>query len=333
MTYEEQLSAARFKAERDAARQEVSRLNDLLAERDEAAAWVREYGGLREMKNVFDEFCCYHAVFMDLCDRLGVKIPKGSPDASDGPCIVVAAERCDRVLDSRLMPSGMRWPRYEDGELVRIGSTAPFGRGGSMAVTGVELIDNGFILHGRLKETGKPCQDVYPVDQRVKRPQVLAADGEPLEVGQTVWMTEPPYSQHIVRDLHGGHANFVDAISADYPVSKLTHQRPVLDADGVPTKVVDTVHILGEPDEYTVTAVDTGFIEVEFHGSGLVFDEKGLTHTKPEQDSLERIEADAETLVYGAAQDAFHGLEFRDELRKGIGDIMRRCKELAGASE
>lgn len=280
MTYEEQLSAARFKAERDAARQEVSRLNDLLAERDEAAAWVREYGGLREMKNVFDEFRCYHAVFIDLCDRLGVKIPKGSPDASDGPCIVVAAERCGRVLDSRLMPDGMEWPRYEDGEPVKFGCLAEDARGGSAEVVSVELSDGRIYIRDF---EGFPSQ-VLAVGERVKRPKALAGDGEPLEQGQTVW----------------------DHDAREYLVESFNHSlgMPVLSYNSGGAKTLCSV----EPEK--------------------------LTHTKPgPPDSLERIEADAEALVYGAAQDAFHGLEFRDELRKGIGDLMRRCKKLAGVSE
>lgn len=351
MTYEEQLSAVKYRAERDQARRELERerrrrklaesaaakRDTVRAEDHEAAEWVREHGGIECLEEVES--------MSDLMGRV---------------CCVIGVHNWEYVdrgefekaalgeLKKRLIPSDMRWPRYEDGELVRIGSTAPFGRGGSMAVTGVELIDNGFILHGRLKETGKPCQDVYPVDQRVKRPQVLAADGEPLEAGQTVWHVEYGTEWCVTKAKDGKvFIAFEDFAAEECDPSLLTHQRPVLDADGVLIKKGDTVYGIETGNELVVDA----FVEDGSHGPYTVdchfavggepnyYRPDKLTHTKPEpQDSWERIEEDAAMQPY--AYCVGNGLfEECDEIETiptnelFARDLVRRCKALAERGE
>jgi len=87
-------------------------------------------------------------------------------------------------LDKRLMPDGMEWPRFEDGERVEFGS----------AVDGLDSPCEKFIF---TRSMGGVCQlqdadgDMVNVihGERVKRPEVLAADGLPIKVGETVYGT------------------------------------------------------------------------------------------------------------------------------------------------
>lgn len=75
------------------------------------------------------------------------------------------------------------WPHYEDGEPVQIGDDVigpDYGE--RIDVDEVTFHANGFTLRSR---TG--LDKWYEIDDRFRRPAVLAADGVPLEVGQTVW--------------------------------------------------------------------------------------------------------------------------------------------------
>ena len=142
---------------------------DLLPEDErDAVAFVRKCGGVEFLKLHMSNLRDF---MLDVMDRLG--LDKGD---SDAPEIVFD------VLDSRLMPEGMEWPRYEDGEPVRFGSDAAdvFGTSLDEPVISIELFENGFTLHG------DGVQAFYGYEERVKRPSVPAGDGEPLEVGQTV---------------------------------------------------------------------------------------------------------------------------------------------------
>ena len=92
------------------------------------------------------------------------------------------------ALDRRLMPEGMEWPRYESGELVEVGDEVSvtvhdedgdFER--SMAAESVSFDGHGVII-GDSRHVVRLLSG-----ERVRRPAVLAADGEPLEAGQTVY--------------------------------------------------------------------------------------------------------------------------------------------------
>lgn len=142
-------------------------------------------------------------------------------------------------LDKRLMPPGMEWPRFEDGERVDIGDEFAWA-GNAYECDAVKLGD-GFALH---------CDEApsswygYSFTDRVKRPdpEVLGADGEPIKVGETVWdSTSPndPTSSTVWR--HGGplkvlrrndvRAGFVicendQGIPLDCLAADLTHAAP-----------------------------------------------------------------------------------------------------------
>ena len=144
------------------------------------------------------------------------------------------------------------------------------------------------------------------------RAPVLAADGKPLRVGDTVWPKYPSadrnaqvkcaevvgiqakYGRVDVRTVYATGLSFLEQVDAD----RLTHRAPVLAADGKPLRVGDTVWdtngdelVIGalEDGGHTVTCryVDVGDA-IPAHG---MWSPSDLTHERPE--SWERIEEDA----------------------------------------
>lgn len=150
-----------------------------------------------------------------------------------------------------------------------------------------------------------------------KRP-VLDADGVPIRVGDTVWDTNG--DELVIGALEDGgntvtcrHVDVGDGILTHgmWSPSDLTHRHPVLDADGVPIKVGDTVYLLpgewcGEYPLYFYRAGDEmvvkelcpdheveGVLRCAGDGNCDCFPLPcQLTHTKPEPDTWERIEED-----------------------------------------
>ena len=155
-----------------------------------------------------------------------------------------------REYEKRLMPEGYEWPRYDTGEPVLI-TDVVVGQdyGEHLEVSSIEFHANGFTIHDR---TG--FSKWYESDAWFERPAIIAADGEPLEVGQTVWGIGRFQHKFEVLAL-----NDIDPeIGSRFNVkcfnrnenkkcwcdpSLLTHQRPVLDADGSPLKAGQTVWV------------------------------------------------------------------------------------------
>lgn len=97
----------------------------------------------------------------------------------------------DRIDAERALPEGIEWPRFEDGELVKVGDEVEF-EGETWKVRCVILrgecwalnVERGYDLVTGRGEYGEP----------VKRPtpKVLGADGAPIEVGDTVYCDGDP---------------------------------------------------------------------------------------------------------------------------------------------
>lgn len=294
MDYEEQLSAAKFRAERDIARQEVKELREEL----DAIKAEREY----------DVKALNHRI------------------AEMGP---------------RLMPECCEWPRYEDGEPVLIGDDVIGPNYGEhIHVDEITFHANGFTLR---EKTG--LDNWYESDDRFKHPAVLAADGEPLEVGQTVWGVEDGKEFKVVRPLCGDGLTLLKyrtesggyVYTATEP-EHLTHQSPAVPAgDGMPIKAGDTIY----SDDYKEGLIVDGY---QHDGSLIAHMRDGnhvvirnpqhFTHTKPEQDSWEkwRDEFIKPPCVY--CRDIL-GVEFDDdtELDRAfdaqVQDMERRAMKLA----
>lgn len=297
--YEDQLKAARYKAERDQARQELARLRgeattmsayDLLPEEDrEALRWVRKKGGLDAVRQRWERLSCYtdtvprscmekrlarlqrqvdesHAALRRRNQRIALLESEINRAHNEnrmeflrraGNYTAFADEVCKRLapqlryvegctkdvmdaaleaLDSRLMPEGMEWPRYESGEPVLISDyvVGP-SYGERLTVDAIKFCKDGFVV----------CDNCgvamwYESNDRFKRHAVIAADGEMFLRGETVY-------------------NVVDG--EEYRVRGFV--------DGVLDVCVETAD-----------------------GDAMTLCHDVLTHSKPEIDSWERIEED-----------------------------------------
>lgn len=91
------------------------------------------------------------------------------------------------------------------------------------------------------RRTGSYCNHILPELLTHKRP-VLDVDGELIKLGDRVWRVEGDWYGHVIGfdvDEEGDTVVLCDSMKSY--ANHLTHKRPVLDADGVPIKVGDTV--------------------------------------------------------------------------------------------
>lgn len=320
--YEDQLSAARFKAERDLARQEIDRMRP-------AFEWVRDHGGIEVLRRMFHDADSRR---VELCAALGIDLDKGWSDA-------MAAMRL------RLVPEGMEWPRFEDGEPVRIGDSAPFGTDDVMEVVGVEINRFGYVLHGSIDDGMMGCVDGDEHGVAVKRPtpKVLDADGVEVELGDDLYSVEGSLKFHV---SHVDRANGKIATDAMFAIDKwadpslFTHRAPVLAADGKPLRVGEHVyHVetgaelvvkeLPKPGEYQAVVV---FAPPASHLTS--FDPDQLTHERPVADSWERWREEWQwppvkycKLILGVEYD--HDTQLQESFDAQGEDLVRRARALA----
>ena len=250
------------------------RMGERAAEDAEAIAWVREHGGVAyvrdawkvrsnldrqlekerakverqqrhiefvqrkcrerqervaELSSMFRE-ADYRRV--ELCSALGIDPGTGWADA------MVA-------MHQRLMPEGMEWPRFEDGEAVRPGDK-PQDKDGDWfeAVSFVFTCDwwsiRGYQTEGfgDLNDKTRRTLEGMAYGTRVKRPapKVLDADGVEIRVGDTVWVTiDNPHGAPLlkgnevtVRFVPHDIVHVEDKEGATWHVGSndLTHERP-----------------------------------------------------------------------------------------------------------
>lgn len=108
------------------------------------------------------------------------------------------------AMRPRLMPEGMEWPRYEDGEPVRFGDVV-----GDVKVRSVVLREDGVILSNCTSVPGwgtwRSCKE--PIKRPA--PEALDADGVEIREGDTVWCVATDeqlldMSVSIIRGLNRG---------------------------------------------------------------------------------------------------------------------------------
>lgn len=109
-----------------------------------------------------------------------------------GSCILAMFTAiADRIDAERALPEGIEWPRFEDGELVKVGDEVEF-EGEAAKVLDVALSAERFSLFA---DTATASGRIYgDFGERVKRPtpKVLGADGAPINVGDTVYCDDDP---------------------------------------------------------------------------------------------------------------------------------------------
>ena len=257
---------------------------DLLPQEDrDAIAWVREHGGIGELRRMFQDADSRR---VELCAALGIDLDKGWSEA-------MAAMRL------RLMPEGMEWlveawPRFEDG--------APLGRGDEVMTSDGAVKAEGLSLTICDRDGGVTSIDF---GERVKHPapKVLDADGVEIEVGDDLYSVEGGLKLHVgCIDTRNGKIATAEMYALDKwaDPAMYTHRAPVLAADGKPLREGETVWKRTDGKRLTVMHLVTSVVGLigcsdgtEAFGTPVIFNycPSELTHERP--DSWERLEEDA----------------------------------------
>ena len=124
---------------------------------------------------------------IDECDMTYGEYIDALADAVGSGASGTLHERLADLVEPQL-PESVEWPRFEDGELVKIGDDVEY-KGETMRVYLATLDADGWALWCSREGIDGRLSGSY--GERVKRPapKVLDADGVPIEVGDTVWAT------------------------------------------------------------------------------------------------------------------------------------------------
>ena len=219
------------------------------------------------------------------------------------------------AVRERLMPEGMEWlldvwPKWSNGEYCKFGDWWKSGKYGEtepkqfrkLSIYTPEQLDEWG--QGDGESFGYEWDFVRPSDSKYRpdkveppAPKVLDADGVEVRKGDTVWSTIGGTEYRVIGFENGlvhvenAGASFARAY---FEPGNLTHQRPVLDADGVPIKVGDTVWHKGTGEKYRVfrfSAIENCVWGENDLGSFLL-NCSMFAHTKPEPDSWSSVWAD-----------------------------------------
>ena len=197
-----------------------------------------------------------------------------------GSCILeMLTAIADRIDADRALPEGMEWPRFEDGELVKVGDTV----GSDEPFTAEEI--------------------AFEPDRWLIKASSRSAFG----------------------CFHGAFGE---------PVARPTPK--VLDADGVPIEVGDTVYCDDDPEQLIVDSFDDPrcvYITLAKSPNGILYtvEPSRLTHEFP--DSWERIEEDAKLAPRDYLEKRGMNPEKTERIASMMADLVRRAKALAKAGE
>lgn len=136
----------------------------------------------------------------------------------------------DRIDAERALPEGIEWPRFEDGELVRIGDEVEF-EGEAAKVRDVAFNAEMFSLGVATATTSGRVYGAFGEPVKRPTPKVLGADGVEIKVGDTVYYDGDPEPLTVDSFDDPGCVYLTSAKGSDgtlYTIepSLLTHKRP-----------------------------------------------------------------------------------------------------------
>ena len=318
---------------------------DLLPEEErEAVAWVREHGGLDEVKAHWSG-----RVPLSSVKRM-VELHKKKRDRLKAHALWLERkchERRERIkelererdeLRTRVMPEGTEWPRYESGEFVKFGDELEhYEQGHRFRVDVVEFMGDGW----RACYENDGVRDVYRPGERVKRPtpKVLDADGAEIRVGDEVFVIETGRVHHVAAiDPVGNRFKSMEQMSGDTswldPVC-FTHLAPVLAADGRPLREGEKPYRVDNGKQVEIRRIDPSngescvFVGVDGRSYGYWLRPGQLTHERPE--SWEWLEEDVANASCPDVYCANHHIDASDTSYEWAmaRDIVRRARALA----
>lgn len=138
----------------------------------------------------------------------------------------------DRIDAERALPEGVEWPRFEDGELVKVGDTV----GSDEPFTAEEIAfeSERWLIKASSRSAFGCFRGAFGEPVKRPTPKVLGADGVEIRVGDTVYFADGRGRAYTVErtDANGGDPS-VDIVEAKdgwpmYSVNpeRLTHERP-----------------------------------------------------------------------------------------------------------
>ena len=319
---------------------------DLLPQEDrDAVAWVRDHGGLDAVKRRWECLSYYadpvprsyaerriaarqrqidesHAALRRRNARIAELNARVENQRSSLDGLVAVIDE----MRPRLMPEGMEWPVYEDGEPVKFGDVVSdgdeTGRVYYVTFDTVNPVIIGFTDETPDQDPGTWLEVSVSDGERVKRPatKVLDADGVEIDVGDDLYSVEGSLKFHV---SHVDRINGKIATDAMFSLDKwadpkmYTHRAPVLAADGRPLREGETVYHVADGRACVVREVREGGAVVEPEDGRPCGRCRAdyLTHERP--DSWERLWMD----MHPADETECVGLD-RDE-------FVRRAKALA----
>ena len=184
----------------------------------------------------------------------------------------------------------------------------------------------------------------FQPDAYMKLP--LDADGEPIRVGDVLYSSENEcrvVSITVKADeacvgVHTDEGAFLPSVNPKYLSRKNTKplESEVLDADGVPIEVGDTVYCDDDPEQLIVDSFDDPrcvYITLAKSPNGILYtvEPSRLTHEFP--DSWERIEEDAKLAPRDYLEKRGMNPEKTERIASMMADLVRRAKALAKAGE
>lgn len=291
-------------------------------EREKAAAWVEAQGGLDEVKHN------YSFMTEQVAERVGVERKPDEPAH-------FTIGRIIGELDKRLMPEGMEWPRFEDGAKVCFGDEYENSNGNVSVASRFGFKADEYLIN---RGTANGWEAYGKLVKRPK-PAALAADGLPIEVGETVYGGDGEAWEVI--GIENGPWSIVGTNGEKQREMKpkwLTHEVPTIYGnDGLPLlpgqkaitgagfcMTVESVHYDKSP---------RGCIEKWVRYKNGSWDlAESVSHAKP-KDTQERIDDDSRLNPIPYARDVLHRgnwdkLTERQAFRLMIDDLMRRKHEL-----